>query len=220
MTLQYAGDVSDSQEEVEMVAAVEAVRAAARTALKVARTASPEHACARATDDGSWKTTLELRRDVVPPDGDGDGDNVRDVVDDREAALLGVVDEETDDDAVTDAATDGESVTERPDVTVTESDTDINAVVETDTSDADAEEDRDGDTDTEGCTDDVASTEGAADGDTAKPPANVSTEPVVPETEIRRTTLLKVSATSSVLLPLMATPNGEENKALVPTPFA
>ena len=235
MTLQNAGDVSDSQAEVGMEAAVEAVCAAARTALKVARTASPVHACARVADAGSWKTTLELRRDVVPPDGDGDGEDVRDGVSDREAGLLRETDGETGDalteadtegdtvteadtegDTETEAATDGVCVTDRSDVTVAESDGDVDGVLEKDRDDdAVADGDCVGDPDTVGCTDGVGLTDGAA------PPANVTTVPVAPETVIWRMTLLLTSATSSALLPpMVATPIGLANKALVPAPLA
>ena len=99
--LQNHADVSDSQADVGMSAEVDALCAAASTVLKVARTAWAVHACARCADrvpdrpDGSWNTTLELRRDVVPPDGDGDGDDVFDGVSDREAALLGETDGDT-----------------------------------------------------------------------------------------------------------------------------
>ena len=207
--MQNAGDVSASQAEVGMVAADEALCAAARTTLKAARTASPVQACARVADAGSWKTTAELRRDVVPPDGDGDGDVVRDGENDREAALLG----ETDGDAVADEETDlpvdGEA--EHDDVI------DIRRVPENGAEDLDLV----GDTVTECCTDDVGVTEGAGVGETAKPPANVSTMPVAPEIAIRRMTLLPVSATSSALLPeMVVTPKGRANKALVPIPLA
>ena len=226
-----------------MVAADEAFCAAARTALKVARTASPVHASARCSDAelndaGSWKTTAELRRDVVPPDGDGDGDDVRDGVGDREAGLLRETDGETGDavteadterdalteadtevdtvteaategDTVTEAATDGVGVTDRPLVGETAGDADADGVLEKDRDDdAVADGDRVGDTDTVGCTDEVGMADGAA------PPANVTTEPVAPETAIWRMTLLSLSATSSALLPLMvATPYGLANKA-------
>jgi len=50
------------------------------------------HACSRVGEFGSSKTTPELRRDVVPPDGDGDLDDVRDGDTDREAKMLGDTD--------------------------------------------------------------------------------------------------------------------------------
>jgi hypothetical protein len=234
-----------------MEAAVEAVCAAARTALKVARTASPVHACARVADAGSWKSTLELRRDVVPPDGDGDSDDVRDGVSDREEELLletdgetgdtvteadtervalteadtegdTVTEADTDGDTETEAATDGVCVTVTFDVTVAESDGDVDGAMETERDDdADADGDCVCDPETVGCTDKVAETDGAGDGEKAPPPANVTTVPVAPETAIRRMTLLLLSATSSALLPLMvATPYELANKALVPTPLA
>ena len=156
----------------------------------------------------------------MPPDGDGDGDDDRDGVSDREAALLGENDGEAATDEVTEAVTEEAGVRERPVEADAAGDADMDGVLETDTTDADAEGEGDGDTDDVNGTEADGVTETDGVGDTAAPPANVTTELEAPDTVTWRTTLFPVSLTRSVLLLETAMAYGWLNNAPVPTPFA